>query len=91
MQREIQAPLAIEDFLIENDSPLILQSNNSKFTTSKFMKKILRRESIQQALTKLKYQNKNRAERMVQVVKDLTHALMTLFTPTLVLCSGNGM
>ena len=40
------------------------------------MKKILRKETTQQALTEPKYQNQNRSERIVQVVKDLIYRLI---------------
>ena len=76
-QRENQVSLALEDFLTENCSPLIIQSDNSRVMTSKIMKTILRKERVQQALTKPKYQNQNRIERMVQVVKDLICRLMS--------------
>ena len=77
MQREIQSPLALEDFLTDNGSPLMLQSDNARVMASKIMKKILRIERTQQALAEPKHQNQNRVERMVQIVKDLVHRLMS--------------
>ena len=67
MQIENQDPLDMEYFLIYNDSPLILKSDNAKVMTSKVMKKILRKERITQVLTKQKHQNWYIAERIVQV------------------------
>ena len=71
IQRDSQAPLALEDFLTYNGSPLMLQSDNVRVMTSKIMKKILRKERTQQALAELKYQNQNRVELIVQIAKDL--------------------
>ena len=75
-QRESQAPLVMEDFLTENGILLILQSDNSKVMTIRIMKKIMRKERMQQALAEPKYQYQNRLERMVQIVKDLMCRLM---------------
>ena len=50
MQWESQAPNSMEDFLVDNRSPLILQSDNIRVMTSKIMKKILCREKIEQVV-----------------------------------------
>ena len=71
MQFESQAPLALEDLLTYNISPLTLQSINARVMTSKIMKTFLRKERTQQALAEPTHQNKNRVETMFQVVKDL--------------------
>ena len=77
MQRESQVLLALDDFLTDNGSPLILQSNDARVMTRKIMKKNLRIERMQQALTEPKCQNQNRSERMLQIVKDLVCRLMS--------------
>ena len=77
MQKESLAPLVMGDFITENGSPLTLQSENGRVMASKTIKKILRKERMQQALAEPKQQNQNRVERMVQVAKDLMHILMS--------------
>ena len=58
MQFESQAPLALEDLLTYNISPLTLQSINARVMTSKIMKTFLRKERTQQALAEPTHQNK---------------------------------
>ena len=76
MQRESQVPLDIDNFLVDNGSPLILQFENTKFMKSKTMKKTLRKERTKKTLTKPNFQNQNIAKRIVQIEKHFMHRLM---------------
>ena len=69
MQRESQASLELEDFLTDNGSPLMIQSDNVRVMTSNCMKKNLRKERMQQVLTEPKYQNKIKSRRIPRLMQ----------------------
>ena len=77
MQRESQVPLALEDLLTDNGSPLIIHSYKARVMKSNVMRRVLINERTQQALSEPKCQNQNRVERMVQLVKDIICILMS--------------
>ena len=66
----------MESFIIDQGSPLFLQSGNSEAIKSENMVKIMLREKIKQKFTEPHYHNQNRAESMVQAVKDLIMKLL---------------
>ena len=54
-----------------------MKSDNAKVMKSKIIKKMLRKGRTQQMLTEPKYQNQNRAERMLKVEKNLICRLIS--------------
>jgi hypothetical protein len=76
MRSENQMPETLEDFVREVGAPKGLLSDNAKSETSKEVKRIQRKYTIQDSQTEPHHPNQNYAERCIQEVKGTTNLIM---------------